>query len=251
MTRIATLLLLGVLPIAAQWLKYPTKGIPRHPDGTPNLSAPAPKTADGKPDVSGLWQPPPGSVGNIARNMKPEDVPYQPWAKQLYDQRVETLSKDDPTGWCIPGGVPRSDLVGYPFKILQQPGLVLILYEAVHSFRQIFMDGRPFPQDPNPTWMGYAVGRWDGDALVVDTTGFNDRGWLDNAGKPATDALRVTERFHRKDFGHMDVQITIDDRKAYTKPWTVTLTLNFVPDSELLEYVCTENNKDIEHLVGK
>ena len=235
----------------AQWLDYPAKGIPRTKDGKPDLSAPAPKTADGKPDISGIWQPPAGSVGNIARNMKPEDVPYQPWAADLFRHRQETLSKDDPTGWCIPGGVPRSDLVGYPFKILQQPGLVLILYEAVHSFRQIFMDGRPHPKDPNPTWMGYSIGHWDGDTLVVETTGFNDKGWLDNGGKPATDALKVTERFRRRDFGHLDLQITIDDAKAYTKPWTVSLTLNSFPDTELLEYVCTENNKDIEHLVGK
>jgi hypothetical protein len=239
------------LPLGAQWLDHRPKGIPRTADGKPDLSAPAPKTADGKADVSGTWMPPAGSVGNIARNMKPEDVPYQPWAQTLFRQRQENMSKDDPTGFCIPGGVPRSDLVGYPFKILQQPGMVLILYEAVHSFRQIFLDGRPLPKDPNPTWMGYSIGRWDGDTLVVETAGFNDQGWLDNGGKPATDALRVTERLHRKDFGHLDLEITIDDPKAYTKPWSVMLTLILNPDTELLEYVCTENNKDIEHMVGK
>ena len=249
--RLAVSLLLLLVPGTGQWLDHPTKGIPRTADGKPNLSAPAPKTTDGKPDISGLWQPPAGSVANIARNMKPEDVPYQPWAADLFRHRQETLSKDDPTGFCIPGGVPRSDLVGYPFKILQQPGLVLILYEAVHSFRQIFLDGRPLPQDPNPAWMGYSIARWEGDSLVVETAGFNDNVWLDNGGKPATESLRVTERFRRKDFGHMDVEITINDPKAYTKPWTVSLALTLQPDTDLLEYVCSENNKDIEHLVGK
>jgi hypothetical protein len=230
------------LPVP-QWLKYPTPGIPRTPDGKPNLSAPAPKTADGKPDISGLWQPGAGYVGNIAKDLKPEDVPYQPWAEALYKRRRETNSKDDPTAQCIVGGVPRSDLVPYPFKILQLPNEVVILYEAVHSYRQIFTDGRPFPEDPTPTWFGYSVGHWEGNDFVVETTGFNDKGWLDNFGKPATEALKVTERFRRKDFGHMDIHITIDDPKAYTKPWSVTLPLTFAADSELLEYICNENNK--------
>jgi hypothetical protein len=144
------------------------------------------------------------------------------------------------------GGTPRSDLVPYPFKVLQVPGMVVILYEAVHSYRQIFADGRELPKDPNPTWFGYSVGRWQGDAFVVETSGFNDEGWLDNFGKPSTDQLRVTERFRRKDFGHMDIEITIDDPKAYTKPWTVTLPLILQPDTELLEYICNENNKYLE-----
>jgi hypothetical protein len=233
---------LASAPAAAQW-KQPTAGIPRTPEGKPNLAAPAPRTADGKPDITGLWKPGPGYVGNIAKDMKPEDIPYQPWAQALYNQRRATDSKDDPTANCIVGGVPRSDLVPYPFKILQIPGLVVILYEAVHSYRQIFTDGRELPKDPNPTWFGYSVGRWDGDTFVVQTAGFNDKGWLDNAGRPATEHLRVTERFHRKDFGHMDVQITIDDPKAYTKPWTMTLPLTFQADDELIEYICNENNK--------
>jgi hypothetical protein len=233
---------------SAQWLNYPTAGIPRTPDGKPNLSAAAPRTADGKPDISGLWRPSPGMVGDIARNLK-EGVPFQPWAETLYKQRRATNSKDDPTANCIVGGVPRSDLVGYPFKVLQVPGMVAILYEAVHSYRQIFTDGRKLPENPNPNWFGYSVGRWEGDALVVTTTGFNDKGWLDNAGKPATEQLRVTERFVRKDFGNMDIQITVDDPKAYTKPWTVTQPLAFQADTELLEYICNENNKyfDLVH----
>lgn len=233
---------------AAQWLQYPTAGIPRTADGKPDLSAPAPRTADGKPDLSGLWRPAAMLIGDIARNLEPGAVPFQPWAEAVYKQRRATDGRDDPTANCIVGGVPRSDLVPYPFKILHTPGLVVILYEAVHSYRQIFADGRELPTDPNPTWLGYSVGRWDGDTFVVQTAGFNDKGWLDNFGKPATEALRVTERFRRKDVGHMDVQITIDDPKAYTKPWDVTLPLTLFPDTELLEYICNENNKYFELL---
>jgi hypothetical protein len=239
--------------LSAQWLDYPTANIPRNADGTPNLAAPVPRTHDGKPELAGLWRPAPGLVGDMARNLKPGEVPYQPWAEELFKYRRSTNSKDDPTANCIVGGVPRSDFVGYPFKILQVPGMVAILYEAVHSYRQIFTDGRPFPKDPNPSWFGYSVGRWDGDALIVQTEGFNDKGWLDNAGRPATDKLKVTERFVRKDFGHMDIEVTIDDPKAYTKPWKVVQPLAFQPDTELLEYMCNENNKyfDLVHDVKR
>ena len=241
-----TVLVAATVSLGAQWLNYPTAGIPRTPDGTPDLSAPTPRAADGKPVLAGLWRPSPGLVGDIARNLKPGDVPFQPWAEALYKHRRATDSKDDPTASCIVGGVPRSDLVGYPFKILEVPGMVVILYEAVHSYRQIFTDGRQLPHDPQPTWFGYSTGRWEGDAFVVQTAGFNDKGWLDNAGKPATEQLRVTERFVRKDFGHMDIQITIDDPKAYTKSWSVTQQLAFQPDTEILEYICNENNKYFE-----
>ena len=213
-----------------------------HPQRTPNQGK-KPAKEDGKPDISGLWLPGGGYVGNIARDLKPEDVPYQPWAAELYKQRRASESKEDPTAQCIVGGVPRSDLVPYPFKILQLPGEVVILYEAVHSYRQVFTDGRPFPADMNPTWFGYSIGHWEGNDFVVQTTGFNDKGWLDNFGKPGTEALKVTERFRRKDFGHMDVVITIDDAKAYTKPWGITLPLTFQADTEILEYMCNENNK--------
>ena len=229
---------------SAQWLNHPTAGIPRTPDGKPNLSAPVPRTADGKPELAGLWRPSPGLTGDIARNLKPGEVPFQPWAEALYKQRRATSSKDDPTANCIVGGVPRSDLVGYPFKVLQVPGMMVILYEAVHAYRQIFTDGREHPKDPNPTWFGYSVGHWEGDTLVVVTTGFNDKGWLDNAGKPATDKLRVTERFIRKDFGNMDIQITIDDPKAYTRPWSVNVETPLLVNTELMEFICLENEKD-------
>ncbi|MBZ5578715.1 MAG: hypothetical protein LAP40_19305 [Acidobacteriia bacterium] len=250
-TGIALVVLVMAVPLEAQWLRFPTPGIPRTADGKPNLAAPAPRTQDGKPDLSGVWQPKAGYISNIGQDLKPEDIPLQPWAAALYRQRRANESKDDPTGHCIPGGVPRADAVPYPFKIVPAPGMMLILYEAVLSFRQIFLDGRALPKDPNPTWMGYSVGHWDGDSLVVETTGFNDQGWLDNDGHPATDAERVTERFRRRDYGHLDIEITIDDAKAYTRPWTVTLPLTLLPEGELIEYICSENNKDVEHLVGK
>jgi hypothetical protein len=232
--------------LSAQWLQHPTAGIPRAADGKPNLSAPVPRSGNGKPVLAGLWRPSTGIVGDITRGMKGAEVPFQPWAKTLFDQRRANDSRDDPTASCIVGGVPRSDFVGYPFKILEVPGMVVILYEAVHAYRQIFTDGRPLPKDPNPAWFGYSVGRWDGDAFVVDTAGFNDNVWLDNAGRPATEQLRVTERFIRRDFGRMDIEITIDDPKAYTTPWTTTQQLAFQADTELLEYICNENNKYFE-----
>lgn len=235
-------------PVAAQWINHPTPGIPRLPDGTPDLSAPAPKTADGRSDIAGLWRPPSGSVRDITRNLDGE-LPARSWAAALYAERQANNSQDDPTSRCVPGGVPRSNLVGYPYKILNTPGVVVILYEAVHHYRQIFTDGRLLPEDPNPNWMGYSVGRWDGDTFVVETAGFNDDGWLDNGGHPSTSALRVTERFRRKDFGHLDVDITVDDPKAYTKPWTITLALTLAADDEILEYICSDNNRYFGHLV--
>ena len=240
-------------PIHAQWLHYPSKGIPRSANGKPDLNAPAPRTADNKPDLSGIWQAAqtPRYLFNIAADLKPAEVPFQPWAEALYQERSETNGKDHPGAQCLPSGIPEKDAVPDPFKILQTPDLVVILYESRTIYRQIFTDGRPFPVDPQPSWMGYSVGRWEKDALVVETTGFNGKTWLDMSGHPATDALRVTERFSRRDFGNIDLQITIDDPKAYTKPWSVTEALRLVPDTELVEYICEENNRDPGHMVGK
>ena len=169
--RIAlALVCVAIAAPSAQWLNQPTPGIPRTPDGKPNLSAPAPRTADGKPDISGLWQPAAILIGDIAANLPPSSVPFQPWAEKLYKERRANDGRDDPTANCIVGGVPRSDLVPYPFKILQEKDLVVILYEAVHSYRQIFADGRKFPGDMNPSWFGYSIGRWDKDTFVVETT---------------------------------------------------------------------------------
>jgi hypothetical protein len=249
-TAVAVTLLLAVAA-PAQWLKYPTPGVPRLPNGKPDLSAPAPKTADGKPDLSGVWQTRPGYTGNLAKDLKPGEVSFQPWAEALYKHRLETESKEDPQAHCVLSGVPREHVVPYPFKILNSSGMIVILYEALHSYRQIFMDGRALPKDPNPTWMGYSVGHWEGDTLVVESAGFVENNWLDNGGHPGTEALRLTERFRRPDFGHIQLQLTIDDPKAYTKPWTVNLQFTAMPDTELIEYVCDENEKDLQHLVGR
>jgi hypothetical protein len=229
----------------AQWLKIPTPGIPRLPNGRADLGAPAPRTANGRASLAGLWKPVPARlIGDVTTGLpRGEKLPYQPWAEKVYQERLANLAKDDPTSNCIVGGVPRSDFVPYPFKILEMPGMVVILYEAIHSYRQVFTDGRALPKDPSPAWFGYSVGRWDGDAFVVDSLGFNDNVWLDNAGNPATESLRVTERFVRRDFGHMDIEITIDDPKTYTRPWKVTQPLVYQPDDELIEYICDENNR--------
>jgi len=246
------LMIATVVAASAQWISYPTPGISRTQDGKPNLSAPAPRTPDGRPDLSGLWKAPNGKyLANLAADLKADEVPFQPWAAMLYKQRQENLAKDRPTARCLPHGVPDQMAVsGYPFKIIQQPGLVIILYEEMTHFRQIFLDGRELAKDANPTWLGYSVGRWEGDILVADTTGFNDKSWLDDPGHPHTTALLVIERFRRKDFGHMEIQITIDDPEAYTKAWTVTESFNLLPDTEILENIC-ENEKDVSHLVGK
>ena len=245
---IAAVLAYASAGVDAQWLKHPTPGIPRFPDGRPNLSAPAPRTADGKPDVSGLWRAAVNYISNLPRGARPGEVVMLRWAEALVRERRENFSRDDPSAKCIPGGVPRSTLVSaaYPMRIVTAPGRVVILYEAIQSWREVFTDGRDLPKTMNPTWMGYSIGRWEGDDLVVTTAGFNNQGWLDNAGHPNTDRLRVTERFRRKTFGSMDVVITIDDPGAYENPWSVTLPLAFQPDTELLEYICSENNRYFE-----
>jgi hypothetical protein len=246
-------LVVGVVTVAggaeAQWLNYPTAGVPRLPDGKPNLMAPAPRTADGRPDLFGIWEPTPKYVRNIAADLKPEDVPMQPWAEALYKERLTGAhSWEEPDANCLPQGVPKIDAAPAPYKFIHMPTGIAILYEAFTQWRQIFTDGRALPTNPNPSWWGYSVGRWDGDSLVVDTTGFNGKAWIDQVGHPTTDALRVTERFTRRNIGQMDIQITIDDPKAYTKPWTVTESVHLVVDSELLEFVCNENNRDLEHM---
>ena len=246
---------LGIFPATAQWLNHPTPGTPRTADGKPDLSAPAAKRPDGKPDLSGIWLADDQThFMDLAADLKADEVPFQPWARALSQQRQDHLHKDDPLALCMPPGVPRINTnIYFPFKIIQTPGLVVVLYETSSNmaFRQIFTDARALPKDPQPTWLGYSVGAWEADALRVDTVGFNDRGWLDTEkGHPQTDALHVIERFHRLDFGHMEIAITIDDPKAYTKPWSATLKVHLLPDTEILEVVC-ENQRGIEHMVGK
>jgi hypothetical protein len=249
--RIAATLVMSA-PAFAQWLDYPTPGIPRTPDGKPNLSAPVPRTPDGKPDLSGLYAADSARLfQNIAADFKAGDFPILPWAAAVAREREQSNRKDDPYSHCLPPGVPRINTGNHPFKILQTPGLIAILYETSNVFRQIYTDGRPLPKDPQPTWLGYSVGRWDGDTLVVETAGFNDRNWLDgDKGHPQTDALHVTERFHRVDFGRLEILATVDDPKAYTKNFSVKQNLHLLADSDLIENIC-ENERDSSHLVGK
>jgi len=236
------------VPLGAQWINYPTPGMPRTPDGKPNLSAPAPKTPDGKPDLSGVWEH--LNSRGTAYYLDKIEIPWQPWAESLFKERAANNQKDNPESRCLPRGLPKADAFDI-HKIIQTPGVIVVLYEYGTTFRQIFTDGRKLPKDPNPTWMGYSVGHWEGDTLVVESNGFNGKAWLSGQGNPITDALHVIERIRRRDFGHMDVQITIDDPKAYTKPWTAELHPELIPDTELIEFVCNENEKDLSHLVGK
>jgi hypothetical protein len=245
--------LLLCAPLAAQWRNLPSKGIPRSADGKANLSAPAPRSPDGHPDLSGIWEPSANKyLRDIAADLKPDEVPFQPWAKALYDQRIDgSHSGEDPDANCLPQGVPKIDAAPAPWKVVQTPGFVVIVYEAFNLWRQVFLDGRQLESDVNPSWMGYSTGKWDGDALVVDSRGFNGKAWLDQLGKPSTEALHVTERFRRRDFGHMNIQITIDDPQAYAKPWTVNEEVHLLTDTELLEFICNENNRDVSHLVAR
>jgi hypothetical protein len=239
-------------PAYGQWVKVPSGGIPKGPDGKPNLAAPAPRSADGHPDLSGVWES--GSakyILDIASDLKPGDVPLQPWAKALVDQRADgSHSGEDPPANCLPRGVPRINASPPPWRVIQKSDIIGILYESDNAWRQIFLDGRELGKDFLPAYLGYSTGKWDGDALVVDTRGFNGKTWLDQTGKPTSDALHVTERFRRTDFGHMEIQITIDDPKVYTKPWQVKEQVRLMPDSEIFESAC-ENNRDLEHLRGK
>jgi hypothetical protein len=256
-TALRTFILgVALVPVSsAQWLNYPTAGLPRTPDGKPNLTSPTPKTTAGKPDLSGIWLPVDGShFQDPAADLKPAEPPYQPWAKAVSEKRQEDLHKDDPLAQCLPPGLPRLETHGaHLFKIIQLPNELVILYETSTNevFREIFADGRPLPKDPQPSWKGYSIGKWDGDTMVVDTIGFNGRNWLDTEkGRPLTEALHITERFRRLNVGQLEIGITIDDPKAYTKPWNVKVNLRLMPDTELMETVC-ENARDAEHMVGK
>jgi hypothetical protein len=258
------IVMISSVSLEGQWLKYPTRGVPRLPDGRPDLAAPAPRTAEGRPDLSGVWQlepvpcAPEGCgdypAGPEFRNMGArlaDGLPYQPWAATLVKMRTEDLGKDDPVGLCRPGGAVRI-LTFPPYrKFIQLPDLFVILSERDVTYRQVFVDGRALPQDPVPTFNGYSAGRWDGDTLVVESIGFRDDTWLDRNGSPMTDAARMTERFRRVDYGLLQIDLTIDDPKAYTRPWTVTLNQRLVVDADLLDYHCNDNEKDAIHLVGK
>jgi hypothetical protein len=251
---VAAILAVAAMPAPAQWLNVPAGGIPKTKDGKPDLGAPAPRKPDGKPDLSGIWSGDQQNTkyANLTADFKPGEFPIQPWAEALSKDRT-TRGIAWPPAHCLPPGIPMLDVGAavHPIKIIQEPGLVVILYESFGENRQIFLDGRSLSNDADPTWLGYSVGRWEKDVLVVDSTGFNGKTWLDLLGHPATDELHITERFRRRDFGHLDLQLTIEDPKAYTKPWTLAVPLHLFIEGDLLEFVCNENELDVKHMVNK
>jgi Domain of unknown function (DUF3471) len=271
MTRMKTLLTTTALvalcvTASAQWPNHTAPGMPKTADGKPNLSAPAPRMPDGRPDLSGVWQngptglggapssdpnaPPAATFFNIGANMN-GGLPLRPWAADLLKQRDAEHSKDNPDAHCLPMGLLQFHEHPQPRKIVQTRDLIVVIYEANYGLRQIFLDGRPLPgNDPQPWWYGYSVGKWDGDTLVVETTGLRDGGWLDIQGSPLTDQARLTERIRRPNFGTLIVDITMDDPKAYTRPFTVRFTQDLVADGELIEFICNENERSSDHLVG-
>lgn len=262
---------------SAQWLDFPTPGTPRTRDGKPNLSAPPHRASNGKPDLSGVWQTEPAPSGeferligdasafvvpgddfrsfskyffNVLADFKPEESPLRPEAAELARKRAQNML--NPSSHCLPIGIPGAGLLSYaPFKIVQTPALIVMMYEVDNTHRQVYTDGRKLPEDPQPAWLGYSTGKWERDTLVVDTAGFNDKSWLDGFGHPHSEALRVQERYRRRDFGHLDVQVTIDDPKVFTRPFTINYTQLLVPDGDILESFCGENEKDRAHLVSQ
>lgn len=263
--RVAFVLFVLSTPMLAQWLNYPTAGVPKDSKGQPDLASLTPKTADGKPDLSGIWEPlknkPCPAEGcpdfqtsqefaNIGWGLK-GGLPYQKWAADLKKARMADNGKDDPGSHCMPTGIAKLHTTPLLRKIIQTPSLLAILYERNMNFRQIFTDGRPLPQEPDPTWNGYSTGKWVGDTLVVESNGFRDGIWLDRAGSPITDAAKITEKFRRTNYGKLEIEMTVDDPKACTAPWTVKLTQTIVLNTDFLDYYCEENEKDVPHLVGK
>jgi hypothetical protein len=242
---LAAVFLAASASVEAQWINHPTPGTPRTADGKPDLTAPVPRTADGKPDLSGVW-----NMIGLGHSTNITNVEMLPWAQKIYETRAATYGHEDPASNCLPEG-PRAGISGLePFRIVQTQYVSFFIYESSPP-RQIFSDGRRLPHDPTPSWMGYSVGRWEGDTFVVETTGYNERTWLDFGGHPHSEALHVIERFRRTDFGHMQLSMTFEDAKAYTKPWTIDVAINLVPDTDLLEYVCLENEKDRPRMVGR
>jgi hypothetical protein len=275
-------ILLAILSTTAhaQWLNYPTPGIPRMRDGKPNLAAPPPRAASGKPDLSGVWYAQPATLAemkrlygglaeaankvtalsmeldtiskyaiNILVDFKPEESPMRPEAADIMRRRVPS---DFPNTSCLPLGIPLAGLVSEPNKMAQSPGLIIILYESDGTHRQIYTDGRKLPTEfAQPSWLGYSVGRWERDTLVVETAGFNDKTWFDMMGHPHSEALRIVERYHRRDFGHMDVEMTFDDPPMYTRPFTIKFTQVLQADADIFEYFCDENEKDRSHIGQK
>ncbi len=273
--------------LAGQWLKYPTAGLPRKADGKVDLSAPSPRLADGKPDFSGIWitgdplrparsGPGPGEVpGPVDRSVDPQGaalipdgaselpasrqmanigidlpggLPYQPWLVPIVRERTANKAKDDPHIRCLPDNFLRAYGMPHLLKFVHKPGVLVVLNELNAGYRQVFTDARPLPADPTPSWQGYSSGKWSGDTLVIDTIGLRDDTWIDWNGSVVTEAAKIREQIRRPDFGHLEIQVTVDDPKAYTKPWTVTLKQRIVVDTELVDEICLENERDLTHL---
>jgi hypothetical protein len=287
---LCALVLLGTLlastHLAAQWVKYPTAGVPRKADGKVDMSARSPRMADGKPDFSGIWttgepnvrrtgalsspkeaasprepqspndgqSPSDATAITASRQMAnigvdlPGGLPYQPWLVPIVKERTDNLAKDDPHIRCLPDNFLRAYGLPHLLKFVHTPNLLVVLDEMNAGYRQVFTDARPLPEDPTPSWQGYSSGKWSGDTLVIDTTGLRDDTWIDWNGSVLTQAAKVREQIRRPDFGHLEIKVTVDDPKAYTKPWTVTLKQRIVVDTELIDEICLENEQSLKHL---
>jgi len=247
------LLTAAAAPGYTQWLNTPEENAPRTPDGEIDLEAPPPRLANGRVDLQGIWMPDDNRyIRDMALDIGDDNVPYRPWAKALFDERrTGAHSREDPDAHCLPQGVPKIGWVSYPWKLIETPSSVVIIYETFTFWRQIFTDGRELDPYAKPAWMGYSTARWEEDTFVVTTRGFNGRSWLDQLGRPTTDQLTVIERFTRTHYGHMEIAVTIDDPGAYTAPWGATQVVHLRPGWEPLEFICLENNRDIESLPGE
>lgn len=265
--NLAAILALYAITASAQWPPYATANVPRTADGEPDLEAPTPRTADGKPDFSGIWEryggfgaseqeeqeerppgtPPAGTFFDLGANME-DGLPYLPWARDLKDQRMADGMKDNPDANCLPMGHMQLHLHPQPRKIIQLPDLIVMMWEGNSGLRQIFMDGRSLPDnDPQPWWYGYSIGHWEDDTLVVETTGFRDDVWLDVNGSPLTEKGKITERITRDNYGHMTIDITIEDTTAYTEPFTVRVEHGIMLDTNLIEFICIENEQSVRY----
>jgi len=279
------LLILGTsfasTPLAAQWLTYPTPGVPRKAGGAVDMFAPVPRMANGKPDFSGIWatEEPrrttglsspkaksgpanpkdaetPADPANITASRQmanigidlPGGLPYQPWLVPIVKQRTDSLAKDDPHIRCLPDNFLRAYGLPHLLKFVHTPSLLVVLNEMNAGYRQVFTDGRPLPEDPAPSWQGYSSAKWSGDTLVIDTIGVRDDTWIDWNGSVLTSAGKVREEMRRPDYGHLEIRVTVDDPKAYTKPWTVTLKQRIVVDAELIDEICLENEQSLQHM---
>ena len=244
-----------------QWLNYPTPGIPRLANGAPDLKAPSPRTPDGKPDFSGMWfanvpatttcreadciQEERMAREQINLGIKLKDgLPYTAWSKEQMKARRANGNREDPHAYCMPPNYPRAWTLPQHTRIVQTPGMMVILHEFNAAYREVYLDGRPLPVNPNPTWNGYSTGHWEGDTLVIETNGIRDDMWLDIQGSPVTESARITERLKRSTLGLMQVEIGVNDPKAYTRPWAVTIEMALQVDTQMLEEICLDNERD-------